>query len=89
MADRPDQHADWTPEELRRAKGDFDPQQLAQGAEGSSEADTSGPPHPSAQDQAAQQRLDEKAREVSKTRDERLVESGRGRQTTGRLGGNE
>ena len=88
MANRPDDHAERTPEDLRKAKGDFDPERLAQGSGDSAGADTSGPPQPNAQDQAAQQRLDEKAREVSKTRDERLVESGRGRHTTGRLGGN-
>ena len=87
MADDPNRKTEFTPEELREAKGNFDPEQLAQqGKQGNPLAQ--GKPQPTAAELAEQQRREEKdIDQDSRTRDDRLVETGRAHHTAGRLGG--
>jgi hypothetical protein len=88
MADEHTPNTDLTPEELRKAKGNFDPSQLAHEDQQRGTPEAQGKPQPSAAELAEQQRRDEKGTDSdTRTRDDRLVTSGRGHHTAGRLGG--
>ncbi|CAN5895157.1 hypothetical protein BH23PLA1_BH23PLA1_23930 [soil metagenome] len=85
---------EYTGQDIAKAKGGYDPETLASGGEPSRQAERGGPnpieggpPQMSGQDQAEQQAQDEKAQPTTRDRDGRLIVSGRGRHTTGRLGG--
>lgn len=88
MADDHTPKTEYTPEQLREAKGDYDPSKLA--TQGTEEGNplARGKPQPTAAELAEQQRRDEKDIDrAHRTREDRLVTSGRGHQTAGRLGG--
>ncbi len=85
---------EYTAEEIVKAKGGYDPEafagdsELDQAAEpGGSNPKAGGLPQMSGHDQAEQQAQNEKAKPTTRDRDGRLIASGRGRDTTGRLGG--
>ena len=88
MADKQTPNTELTPEELRKAKGNFDPSNLVHEERQRGTPEAQGKPQPSAAELAEQQRRDEKDIDSdSRTRDDRLVNSGRGHHTAGRLGG--
>ncbi|QDV32831.1 hypothetical protein [Tautonia plasticadhaerens] len=88
MADEPNTRNEYTPEQLREAKGNFDPSTLAREGE-QANPQAQGKPQPTAEELAEQQRRGEKAIDQdSRTREDRLVNTGRGQHTSGRLGGN-
>jgi hypothetical protein len=88
MADQPNTGKnEFTPDDLREARSNFDPSALSQEPDQDNPI-AQGKPQPTAAELAEQQRRDEKdLNQDSRSRDDRLVESGRGHQTAGRLGG--
>lgn len=88
MADEHTPNTELTPEELRKAKGNFDPSALANQDEQQGTPEAQGKPQPSAAELAEQRRRDEKDIDSApRTRDDRLVKTGRAHHTAGRLGG--
>lgn len=78
-----------TPDEIVKAQMGVDYEKAVEAPEGQgTEAVRSGAPQPTQQEIAEQTRIQQDARPDGRPdRDDRLVNAGRGRHTTGRLGG--